>query len=450
MPEIKRTFSGSKMNKDMDERLVPPTEYRDALNVEVNTSEGSNVGTVQTILGNTALTSIFPAGSTCVGSIADTKTDKIYWLVAGASSTANNVTIYKDYILEYDVQNASYKYVLVDIYKVEIKAEGASTTANGFLYSPEISSIDSYNNIGIRLGMVVTGDNATTVDNYIVTDIQTDTNKWKILTSTGFDTADDEDITFTSDRILNFDSSRLITGINILDGMLFWTDDYSEPKKINIERSIAGTGGTQYLVGGSVAGYASANTVTTNQIIDQNLTANITDTFHTRLVSSKDGVNLEVLTDRLKQKAVWLEEEHITVLRKAPLTPPYLEMSSTEANRTDSSGNANNISTNLTNFAFADTNGVLLSTSGVTYDATGATANALDTLTFDTVVDFRVGDVIILTNDPDEDISTFTKAQVRIRIEAIPAGGPSTVKLYLNSNFQDLLIDINIKMGNTL
>ena len=78
MPEIKRTFSASKMNRDIDERLVPPAEYRDALNIEVNTSEGSNVGTVQTILGNTALTSIFPATSTCVGSIADTKTDKIY------------------------------------------------------------------------------------------------------------------------------------------------------------------------------------------------------------------------------------------------------------------------------------------------------------------------------------------------------------------------------------
>ena len=48
MPEIKRTFSASKMNKDLDERIVPPTEYRDALNIEVNTSEGSNVGTVQT------------------------------------------------------------------------------------------------------------------------------------------------------------------------------------------------------------------------------------------------------------------------------------------------------------------------------------------------------------------------------------------------------------------
>ena len=37
MPEIKRAFQKSKMNKDMDERLVPSGEYRDALNIEINT-----------------------------------------------------------------------------------------------------------------------------------------------------------------------------------------------------------------------------------------------------------------------------------------------------------------------------------------------------------------------------------------------------------------------------
>ena len=40
------------MNKDLDERLVPNGEYRDALNLEVATSEGSDVGTLQSILGN--------------------------------------------------------------------------------------------------------------------------------------------------------------------------------------------------------------------------------------------------------------------------------------------------------------------------------------------------------------------------------------------------------------
>ena len=39
-----------------------------------------------------------------------------------------------------------------------------------------------------------------------------------------------------SSKILKFSKDRLITGINIVDGMLFFTDNHSEPKKINIEK----------------------------------------------------------------------------------------------------------------------------------------------------------------------------------------------------------------------
>ena len=35
MPEIKHNFAGAKMNKDVDERIVPNGQYRDALNVQV-------------------------------------------------------------------------------------------------------------------------------------------------------------------------------------------------------------------------------------------------------------------------------------------------------------------------------------------------------------------------------------------------------------------------------
>ena len=38
MPEIKNQFTGGKMNKDLDERLVPKGEYRDAMNIQVSTS----------------------------------------------------------------------------------------------------------------------------------------------------------------------------------------------------------------------------------------------------------------------------------------------------------------------------------------------------------------------------------------------------------------------------
>ena len=52
MPEIKNTFKGGKMNKDLDERLIPPGEYRDALNAGVGRSEGSDVGALENLLGN--------------------------------------------------------------------------------------------------------------------------------------------------------------------------------------------------------------------------------------------------------------------------------------------------------------------------------------------------------------------------------------------------------------
>ena len=37
--------------------------------------------------------------------------------------------------------------------------------------------------------------------------------------------------------ILKFSQDYLITGINVLEGMLLWTDNQTEPKKINIERN---------------------------------------------------------------------------------------------------------------------------------------------------------------------------------------------------------------------
>ena len=52
MAEIKNSFIRSKMNKDLDERLIPNNEYRDALNVAVSRSEASDVGALESILGN--------------------------------------------------------------------------------------------------------------------------------------------------------------------------------------------------------------------------------------------------------------------------------------------------------------------------------------------------------------------------------------------------------------
>ena len=88
MPEIKNQFTKGKMNKDIDERLVPNGEYRDAMNIQVATSEDSDVATAQNILGNKKI-SIKPKGinfdfgsdAVVVGTIADEKLDTVYWLI---------------------------------------------------------------------------------------------------------------------------------------------------------------------------------------------------------------------------------------------------------------------------------------------------------------------------------------------------------------------------------
>jgi hypothetical protein len=52
MAEVKNAFIKSKMNKDLDARLIPQGEYRDAVNVQVSKSEGDDVGALENILGN--------------------------------------------------------------------------------------------------------------------------------------------------------------------------------------------------------------------------------------------------------------------------------------------------------------------------------------------------------------------------------------------------------------
>ena len=125
MPELNRNFTKGKMNKDLDERILPKGEYRDALNVEVLTSEGSNVGSLQTIKGNLALTNLFGSFSNCVGQIVNNKNNKLYWLVSSrdvneeASSINDETSIYSDYIMEYVESTGMYNYIVVEHYKVE-------------------------------------------------------------------------------------------------------------------------------------------------------------------------------------------------------------------------------------------------------------------------------------------------------------------------------------------
>jgi len=154
MAEIKNTFLKGKMNKDLDERLLSKGEYRHALNVEISSSEGQNVGTVQNILGNYELPNpISSSEYKCIGSISDEKNNRLYWFV-----TSKDI----DLILEWDDLEQKSSLVFVDPNK---------KNSNATLKFP----------------------------------------------------------------------NTYITGINIIDDFLLWTDGINEPKKINIKKSKLGS-----------------------------------------------------------------------------------------------------------------------------------------------------------------------------------------------------------------
>ena len=96
------------MNKDLDERLIPSGEYRDALNIEISTSETGDVGAIESSNGNIKPGQSIDLGSdnsVCIGTATDTENDRIYWFIAGDTL---------DRILEYDLKTDKISPILVD------------------------------------------------------------------------------------------------------------------------------------------------------------------------------------------------------------------------------------------------------------------------------------------------------------------------------------------------
>ena len=56
--KFNHTFTKSKMNKDLDARLLAPDEYRDGQNIAVSRAESDDVGALENILGNKILNSL--------------------------------------------------------------------------------------------------------------------------------------------------------------------------------------------------------------------------------------------------------------------------------------------------------------------------------------------------------------------------------------------------------
>ena len=300
MAEIKRTFLKSKMNKDLDERLVPNGEYRDALNVEVSTSEGSNVGSVQNLKGNTNVTvtdhnngSIIDGSkalsdnATTVGTYSDESTKAIYNfihlasdLVAdGSYAGATRYTgIKSDCITEFkpfsNQDGGTTRPVVTDVFEVRSEAaaaegvsdviEGLATEANN-PFAQDSSHIPAGIRVGMRVqkislsGQDLWGNNHKL---YVKKILNSQENNGKIqLTSivpfamTQADIDSGVVYKFTSERVLEFDAGILkteenttgtpstktpigktITAINLIDDILYYTDGRTEPKRISLDK----------------------------------------------------------------------------------------------------------------------------------------------------------------------------------------------------------------------
>ena len=80
MAEVKNAFIRSKMNKDLDARLIPSGEYRNAINTQVSRSEGADVGALENVLGNVLLKNFESSinSLTSIGYLTDESTSNIY------------------------------------------------------------------------------------------------------------------------------------------------------------------------------------------------------------------------------------------------------------------------------------------------------------------------------------------------------------------------------------
>ena len=294
MPDIKHTFAGAKMNKDLDERLVPNGEYRDAMNIQIRTTNGGgdgvgDAGTAQNVQGTKAIMSKvhyedyqvtddpYLNRTTVVGSIADEKVNKAYFYVAGLdwprilADNPSDIGSFKfiDYIIEVDTGNGqsspTISPVIVDRYAYLVSGKGVTKfwgdDANGNYIGPPVGN--SYTEFqvsnetieNLRIGMTIqvygqfAGPNSPNSLRQIgrIHNLEKGTtNIVKLYGESTFSGWDDSTIIYCSNpRVLNFNNKRRISAINLIDDLLFWTDgkvvdgkaEGTEPKRINIKKS---------------------------------------------------------------------------------------------------------------------------------------------------------------------------------------------------------------------
>jgi hypothetical protein len=185
MAEVKNSFLKSKMNQDLDDRLIPNGEYRYANNISVGKSESDDIGALKNVLGNELLTGTdnseflpgtnmpnpnYIPGLECIGIFMDNQNNRMFqFLTNYTDPNPNQITFPEDApftegITEWKMKIAMYTF------------EGNS--------APYVTLVD-----GLFLNLAK-------------------------------------------------NKQFKITGVNLVEGLLFWTDNRNQPRKINVSNAL--------------------------------------------------------------------------------------------------------------------------------------------------------------------------------------------------------------------
>jgi hypothetical protein len=160
MAKAQNTFIKSKMNKDLDDRILSKGEYRDAQNINVSKSEGSDVGALENVLGNLELNKFTTVdGAVIIGNLMDYTNDRIYVFITNYTDSSSN-----------SLRNPA----------------GA-----GAYCSISVYDLNTSQSLDLVVG-----------------------------------------------SFLNFSTTHFINGVNIVEDLLFFTDNRNQPRKINVNLAI--------------------------------------------------------------------------------------------------------------------------------------------------------------------------------------------------------------------
>ena len=86
----KKIFAGGGMDMDTDERFMPKTDYKKAVNCRISKTDEGNDGIVENIRSN-ALTNnnLIQAGDKCIGNYEDKSTGTVIFFIYAAGKKTN-------------------------------------------------------------------------------------------------------------------------------------------------------------------------------------------------------------------------------------------------------------------------------------------------------------------------------------------------------------------------